>query len=111
MAWLLLAAAIATEVVGTLALKASDGFTKVAPSVLVVVGYVASFVLFGRAMRDLPVGLSYAVWSGLGTAGAVLGGMALFRERLTWVQAIGILVVMAGVALLTSGEPAPHSIQ
>lgn len=104
MAWVLLGLAIAAEVTGTLALKASDGFSRFGPSALVVLGYASAFVLLGLAIRTVPVGVSYAVWSGLGTVGAAVGGLVLFGERLPGLALAGIAVVVAGVAMVTLAE-------
>ena len=106
MAWLLLGLAIVAEVVGTLSLKASDGFSKLWPSVLVVVGYATAFALLGLALRSLQVGVSYAIWSGLGTVGAAVGGLLLFGEKLPVLVIAGIGVVVAGVVMITLGEAA-----
>ena len=82
MAWLLLGLAIVAEVAGTLSLKASLGFTKLVPSVGVVLGYAVAFAMLGLALRTIPVGVSYAVWSGLGTVGAAVGALVIFGESL-----------------------------
>ena len=82
MAWLLLGLAIVAEVAGTLSLKASLGFTKLVPSVGVVLGYAVAFAMLGLALRTIPVGVSYAVWSGLGTGGAAVGALVIFGESL-----------------------------
>ena len=66
LAWVLLAAAIATEVVGTLALRASDGMSHLVPAIIVIVGYVASFGLLAVVLKTMPVGIVYAIWSAVG---------------------------------------------
>jgi small multidrug resistance pump len=100
--WLLLSGAIASEVVATLSLKASDGFSRPAPSIVVVAGYLASFALLGAVLRELPVGIVYAVWSAVGTVGVALLGLALFGETMNPAKALGIALVVGGVALLYS---------
>jgi small multidrug resistance pump len=100
--WLLLAGAIGSEVVATTALKASDGFSRLLPSAVVVVGYVASFGLLAIVLRELPVGTVYAVWSAVGTVGVALLGLALFGEVMNPAKALGIALVVGGVALLYS---------
>jgi small multidrug resistance pump len=90
--------AILGEVVGTVALKASDGFARLGPSV-VVVGYGLSFYLLALALKQIPLGVAYAIWSGLGTAGAVVAGILLWRESLN-LAGVGILLIIAGVVLL-----------
>jgi small multidrug resistance pump len=100
--WLLLAGAIGSEVAATTALKASDGFSRPLPSAVVVVGYLASFGLLAVVLRDLPVGVVYAIWSAVGTVGVALLGMALFGEAMQPAKALGIALVVGGVALLSS---------
>jgi small multidrug resistance pump len=97
---LVLLLAILSEVVGTVALKASEGFTRLGPIVLVVVGYGLSFYLLALALKQIPLGIAYAIWSGLGTAGAVVAGMLLWRESLNLAGVVGILLIVAGVVLL-----------
>lgn len=97
---LILALAILSEVIGTTSLKASEGFTKWGPSVLVVVGYAASFYLLSLSLRSLPLGFAYAIWSGLGTVGAVLMGWLVWREALSVGGFIGIALIIAGVVVL-----------
>ena len=87
--------AILSEVVGTVALKASDGFARLGPSV-VVVGYGLSFYLLALALKQIPLGVAYAIWSGLGTA---VAGILLWRESLN-LAGVGILLIIAGVVLL-----------
>ena len=97
---LILLLAILSEVVGTVALKASEGFARLGPSVLVVVGYGLSLVLLALALRQIPLGIAYAIWSGLGTAGAVVAGVLLWRESLGPAGVVGILLIIAGVVLV-----------
>ena len=97
---LILLLAILSEVVGTVALKASEGFARLGPNVLVVIGYGLSFYLLALALKQIPLGIAYAIWSGLGTAGAVVAGILLWRESLSLAGVIGILLIIAGVILL-----------
>lgn len=97
---LLLLVAILSEVVGTVALKASDGFARLGPTALVVVGYGLTFYFLGLALKQIPLGVAYAIWSGLGTAGAVLAGVLLWRESLNLAGLIGIALIVAGVLIL-----------
>ncbi len=102
--WLLLAAAIITEVGATVCLKLSDGFTRLTPSVLVVVGYLVSFILLAQIlMRGMNIGVVYAVWSALGVALIVLVDVLWFDERLSAIQVAGLFFVVAGVAALQLG--------
>lgn len=104
MAWVLLVLAIAAEVVGTLSLKASDGFSRLWPSVAVVVGYGLAFTLLAFALKTLDVGPAYALWAGLGTVGAAIGGWLIFSERLSLLTLSGIVIVVIGVIAITLGE-------
>ena len=97
---LLLLLAILSEVVGTVALKASDGFARLGPTALVVVGYALTFYFLGLALKQIPLGVAYAIWSGLGTAGAVLAGVLLWRESLNLAGMIWIALIVAGVLIL-----------
>ena len=97
---LILVLAILSEVVGTVALKASEGFTRLGPNALVVVGYGLSFYLLAQALKQIPLGVAYAIWSGLGTAGAVVAGILLWRESLNSTGIVGILLIIVGVVLL-----------
>ena len=96
--WLLLA--IGSEIVATSALKASDGFSRLAPAVVVVVGYAASFYFLSLSLRDIPLGVVYAVWSGIGTAAIALIGVVFFHETLGWVGVSGITLIVLGVIVL-----------
>ena len=97
---LILLLAIVSEVVGTVALKASEGFARLGPTLLVVVGYVLTFYFLGLALKQIPLGVAYAIWSGLGTAGAVLAGLLLWRESLSPAGVVGIALIVAGVLIL-----------
>ena len=101
--WLLLAGAIASEVAATTSLKASDGFSRLGPSILVVAGYLASFGLLALVLRELPVGIVYAIWSAVGTVGVAVLGIAVFGETMNPTKALGIALVVGGVAVLYSG--------
>jgi len=104
MAWVLLVLAIGAEVVGTLSLKASDGFSRLWPSVAVVAGYGLAFTLLAFALKTLDVGPAYALWAGLGTVGAAVGGWLVFSERLSILTVAGIVIVVIGVVAITLGE-------
>ena len=103
MAWVLLVLAIGAEVVGTLSLKASDGFSRLWPSVAVVVGYGLAFTLLAFALKTLDVGPAYALWAGLGTVGAAVGGWLIFSERLSLLTVSGIVIVVIGVVAIKLG--------
>ncbi len=95
-----LAAAILCEVIATSALKASDGLQNWRPAVLVVVGYVCAFYALAQALRTIPVGVAYAIWSGVGIVMVSLIGYWLFKQRLTGGEIAGIAMIAAGVIVL-----------
>ena len=98
MAWGLLVIAGLLEVVWSLGLKASEGFSRPLPSVVTVVAMVASMVLLAQATRTLPIGTAYAVWVGIGAIGATVGGVVWFGEALTPLRALFLLLLIVGVA-------------
>ncbi|MET3290041.1 UNVERIFIED_CONTAM: multidrug transporter EmrE-like cation transporter [Brevibacillus sp. OAP136] len=100
MNYLLLLLAILTEIVATTSLKLSDGFTRLVPSIVVVIGYAVSFYMLSLSLRGLPLGTAYAIWSGLGTALTVVVGIILWQESISPLRIIGILTIIAGVVLL-----------
>lgn len=100
MPYVLLALAIVAEVMGTTALKASDGFTRIGPTLVVLVGYGAAFFLLSLTLRSLSLGFTYAVWSGLGIVLAALAGVAMYGERLDMPAVIGVALIIAGVVIL-----------
>jgi small multidrug resistance pump len=107
-AWLFLALAIATEVLGTLQLRElADGFRWV-PALVVTVSYVASFALMVPALRTINVGVSYAIWSAVGTAAVAGLGVLIFDERLNTLGVVGITLIVGGVVLLTASGSATH---
>jgi quaternary ammonium compound-resistance protein SugE len=97
MAWLLLLVAGVLEIVWALGLKYSDGFSRLVPTLVVVVGAAASFWLLALAMRVLPAGTAYAVWVGIGAAGTALLGMWLLGEPATAGRLLCIALIVAGV--------------
>ncbi len=99
-AGLLLALAIAVEVAATLALRASDGFTRVGPSVAVVAGYATAFFLLGLVLRSIPVSVAYAVWSAVGTAVVALIGMTLLDEPAGAIRVASLVLIVVGVVAL-----------
>ncbi|MGW6036464.1 DMT family transporter [Gordonia terrae] len=97
----MLAVAIVSEVIATLALKASEGFSKLQPSLIMVAGYALSFALLGLALnRGLPMGLAYATWAAIGTATIAILGVLVFGESLSLQALIGLAMIIVGVALL-----------
>ncbi|NXY93134.1 multidrug efflux SMR transporter [Streptomyces sp. BR123] len=100
MPYVLLAAAIAAEVAGTTAMKFSDGFTKLWPSVGTVVGYLVAFTLLAQTLKSMSVGTAYAIWAGVGTAAIAAIGMAFLGEAATAAKLAGIALIIAGVVLV-----------
>ena len=95
-----LALAIGSEIVATVSLKLSDGFTRPLPVVAVVAGYGLSFYALSITLRTIPLGVVYAIWSGVGTAAVVVIGLFLFNEVLNAVKVAGIGLIIAGVVVL-----------
>lgn len=96
--------AIASEQVGTSAMKASEVFTSLGPTLLAVIGYVFSLIFFGRCMRILPMGFAYALWVGLGMITSSVIGVVVFRETLSVPVVIGLAVIAAGILVLNSAQ-------
>lgn len=103
-----LAVAILSEVVGTSALKASDGFSKPLPSIVVVVGYGVSFLLLSLALRSIPVAVAYAIWSGVGQALIALVAWFAFRQTLNAGEIAGMGLIIGGVVLLSLFSQTAH---
>ncbi|HYJ00550.1 MAG TPA: multidrug efflux SMR transporter [Thermoleophilaceae bacterium] len=95
---LMLGLAIVTEVIGTALLRVSDGFTKVGPSIGVVIGYVASVILLAKVLRDLDIGLTYAIWAGAGTAMIAIIGVVAWNEPMGALKVASLAAVIVGVA-------------
>lgn len=100
MHWLYLAIAIVSEVIAISALKTSEGFTRLTPSLLVVGGYALAFFLLSLCLRAIPLGVAYAIWSGVGTALVLLVGWLLYQQPLDATALIGIALIVAGVLIL-----------
>jgi small multidrug resistance pump len=99
----LLAAAIAAEVAGTTAMKYSEGFTRLWPSLLTVAGYVLAFSLLAQTLKTMSVGTAYAIWAGVGTAAIAAIGMIFLGESTSLVRITGIALVIVGVVVLNMG--------
>lgn len=98
--WIALGIAIAAEVVGTSALKASEGFTRLWPSALVVTGYAVAFYCLSLVLRTIPVGVAYAIWSGLGIVLITLVAYVLYGQKIDLAGLIGMGLIVAGVLVL-----------
>ncbi len=100
MGYLYLAVAILAEVVATSALKAAEGFTRPLPSLLVVAGYGTAFYFLSLVLRTLPVGVAYAIWSGVGVALIAVIGWVFYRQALDAGAIAGIALIVAGVLVI-----------
>ena len=98
--WFLLSLAIICEVIGTSALKSADGFTRFWPSTIVVTGYAFAFYFLSLSLKTIPVGVAYAIWSGVGTTLIVLIGWIFIGQKLDIPAIVGILLIVLGVAVL-----------
>ena len=100
MTYFILFLAILAEVIATTALKASDSFTKLGPSVVLVVGYGMSFYLLSIVMRSMPTGVTYAIWAGLGIVLISVFGYLFNNEKLDLAACIGMSLIVAGVVVI-----------
>ena len=108
MPWVLLALAIATEVAGTLALRASDGMTKLEPAIIVVAGYLLSFWFLALVLKSLPVGIVYAIWAAIGIAAVAILGKIMFGDPVPPLAIGGIVLILAGVGLVSLSGASTH---
>lgn len=104
MAWAFLILAGLLEVVWSFAMKQSVGFTRLAPTVVMVVAMIASVGLLTLAMRNLPLGTAYMVWTGIGAVGAFAAGVWLLGEPLTIQRGVAALLIVAGLAVMRFSE-------
>ncbi|WP_434353725.1 multidrug efflux SMR transporter [Psychrobacter sp. HD31] len=100
MSYVYLAIAIIAEVIGTTALQASDGFNKLIPSMVVVLGYGIAFYFLSLVLKTLPVGIAYAIWSGLGIVLITLVGAIIFGQKLDTAAVVGIMLIITGVIIM-----------
>lgn len=105
--FIILLFAILAEVIGTTALKLSNGFTRPIPSIVVVIGYGASFYLLSLALKAMPIGVAYAIWSGVGLILTVIAGMVIWRETLDWARVVGIVLILAGIIFINVISKSP----
>lgn len=107
--YLYLAIAIVAEVSGTMALRASESFTRLTPSLIVVIGYGFAFYFLALTLKTIPVGVAYAIWSGAGIVLIAAFGYVLFAERLDWPALAGMALIIAGIVLITTvSKSVPH---
>lgn len=104
MGYVFLSAAIVAEIIATLSLRASEGFSKLGLSAVATVGYVTAFAALSMALtRGVPLGVAYGIWSAVGVAAVAVLSIPLFGESLTVIQACGLVLVIAGVVALEAG--------
>ncbi|MCP9208255.1 DMT family transporter [Streptomyces cucumeris] len=103
MGYLMLSGAILAEVLATTAMKYSDGFTRLWPTVVTVTGYLIAFALLAQTLKTVSVGTAYAIWAGAGTAVIAVIGMVFLGEAATAAKIVGVLLVIAGVVVLNLG--------
>jgi len=101
MGYLYLSIAIIAEVIATSALKASEEFTKLGPSILVVVGYAFAFYFLSLVLKMIPVGIAYAIWSGIGIVLITIAGAIYFRQIPDIPAVIGMVLIVSGVVIIT----------
>jgi quaternary ammonium compound-resistance protein SugE len=97
MSWIILILAGAAEITWAVALKYADGFTRIIPSVITLIGYIASLILLSMAMKRLPLGTSYAVWTGIGIVGTTVLGIFMFHEKMSLLQFICVAMIVMGI--------------
>ena len=97
MAWLLLFAAGCSEIIFALSLKLNEGFTKLWPSVLTCISGLGSFGLLMWALKSLPLGTAYAIWTGMGAVGVAVIGIFLFKESADWIRLSSIMMIVIGM--------------
>ena len=100
MHYIYLIVAVAAETIGTTALQASNQFTRLGPTVLVVLAYGVAFYFLGIALKYIPVGIAYALWSGLGIVLIALIGFAVFGQRLDAAALMGLGLIIAGIVVI-----------
>ena len=100
MSWTYLSIAIVAEIIATSALKSAEGFTRLWPSLVTIVGYAIAFFCLSLSLRHIPVGIAYAIWSGVGIVAISIIGFVLFKQSLDLAGFIGIGLIVAGVVVL-----------
>jgi small multidrug resistance pump len=103
MPYVFLLGAIAAEVIATSLLKSTAGFTRLWPTLICLGGYALAFVALSQAVKQIPVGVAYAMWAGLGTAAVVAIGAVFLGETISLTKVIGLVLVVGGVVVLNLG--------
>ena len=97
---LILFFAVLSEVIATTSLKFSEGFTKLVPSIIVVLGYGLSFYLLSMTLKVMPIGIAYALWSGIGITLTVILGKIIWNDSLDWARVTGIILIITGILII-----------
>nr|WP_198133336.1 multidrug efflux SMR transporter [Novosphingobium nitrogenifigens] len=100
MGWIWLALAIGSEIMATSALKAAAGFTRPLPSIAVIFGYAVAFYALSQTLRTIPMGIAYALWSGVGIVVISLIGLVVYRQKLDAAALAGIAMIVAGTLVI-----------
>lgn len=107
--YLFLIIAILAETIGTTALQASQQFTRLVPSVIVVIGYATAFYFLSLSLKVLPVGIAYAIWSGLGIVFIALIGLVVFGQKLDLPAVLGTAMILSGIVVIqVFSDTTPH---
>ena len=105
MAWIVLLLASVFEVIWAFSMKLSEGFTRLGPSLVTLGAVAASFILLAVAMRSLPLGTAYTIWTGIGAVGAFVLGIALLGEAANPLRIVAALMIVGGVVLMKLASP------
>lgn len=109
MKWIFLSVAIVAEVIATTALRSSEGFTKLVPSLITTAGYIVAFYFLSLTLKHLSVGVAYAIWSGLGTVLIAIVAFLFFKQKLDVPSIIGLTLIVTGVIVINVfSKSVPH---
>jgi small multidrug resistance pump len=109
MPYVILAFAVLAETIGTTALQASQQFTRPIPTLIVVIAYAIAIYLLGAALKFFPVGIAYAIWSGLGIVLIAMIGLVVFGQRLDWPAILGLAMILSGIMVIhLFSNTSPH---
>lgn len=106
--WIMLGMAIVAETVATSAMKSSEGFTRLVPSIIVVIGYGIAFYFLSMTLKEIPVGIAYAIWSGVGIVLISLVGWIMFGQKLDAPALIGMALIISGVVVMNAFSTSAH---
>lgn len=106
--WIALGIAIVAETIATSAMKSSEGFTKLVPSIIVLVGYGIAFYFLSQTLKSIPVGIAYAIWSGVGIVLISLAGWLFFGQKLDGPALIGMALIISGVVVMNVFSRSAH---